>query len=166
MSERDYARKVTLLGKTSKDTPVSEIMTSRVLYVGADQTMQECMALMTEKRIRHLPVMEGDRVVGVVTIGDVGRAIISDQQFMLDATRALHHRGREWVVDLELRAYTGYSPFGDAMQAYLRSQPCSTPRVLPYLRLYAARVAPVHRLQKPQHRLVHHVGMVDVAGMT
>ncbi len=83
MSERDYARKVILLGKTSKDTPVSEIMTRRVLYVGADQTIQECMALMTEKRIRHLPVMEGDRVIGVVTIGDMGRAIISDQQFML-----------------------------------------------------------------------------------
>ena len=83
MSERDYARKVILLGKTSKDTPVSEIMTSRVLYVGADQTIQECMALMTEKRIRHLPVIEGDRVIGVVTIGDMGRAIISDQQFML-----------------------------------------------------------------------------------
>jgi CBS domain-containing protein len=83
MSERDYARKVTLLGKTSKDTPVSEIMTSRVLYVNADQTIQECMALMTEKRIRHLPVIEGDRVMGVVTIGDLGRAIISDQQFML-----------------------------------------------------------------------------------
>jgi len=83
LSERDYARKVTLLGKTSRDTPVSEIMTGRVLYVNADQTIQECMALMTEKRIRHLPVMEGDRVIGVVTIGDVGRAIISDQQFML-----------------------------------------------------------------------------------
>jgi CBS domain-containing protein len=83
MSERDYARKVILSGKTSRDTLVSEIMTNRVLYVSADQTIQECMALMTEKHIRHLPVMEGDRVVGVVTIGDVGRAIISDQQFML-----------------------------------------------------------------------------------
>jgi len=83
ISERDYARKVILLGKSSKDTLVSEIMTSRVLYVGADQTIQECMALMTEKRIRHLPVIEGDRVTGVVTIGDIGRAIISDQQFML-----------------------------------------------------------------------------------
>jgi CBS domain-containing protein len=84
MSERDYARKVILLGKTSKDTLVSEIMTSRVLYVSADQTVQECLALMTEKRIRHLPVMEGGRVIGVVTIGDVGRVIIEDQQFMLD----------------------------------------------------------------------------------
>ena len=84
LSERDYARKVTLLGKTSRDTPVSEIMTGRVLYVNADQTIQECMALMTEKRIRHLPVLEGDRVIGVVTIGDVGRAIIADQQFMLE----------------------------------------------------------------------------------
>jgi CBS domain-containing protein len=84
MSERDYARKVILVGKTSKDTPVSEIMTSRVLYVSADQTIQECLALMTEKRIRHLPVMEGDRVIGVVSIGDVGRVIIEDQQFMLD----------------------------------------------------------------------------------
>jgi CBS domain-containing protein len=84
MSERDYARKVILLGKTSKDTPVSEIMTSRVVYISADLTIQECMALMTEKRIRHLPVLEGDRVIGVVTIGDVGRAIISDQQYMLE----------------------------------------------------------------------------------
>jgi CBS domain-containing protein len=84
MSERDYARKVILLGKTSKDTLVSDIMTSRVLYVSGDQTIQECLALMTDKRIRHLPVMEGDRVIGVVTIGDVGRAIIADQQFMLE----------------------------------------------------------------------------------
>jgi CBS domain-containing protein len=84
MSERDYARKVILLGKTSKDTLVSDIMTSRVLYVSPDQTIQECLALMTEKRIRHLPVIEGDRVIGIVTIGDVGRAIIADQQFMLD----------------------------------------------------------------------------------
>jgi CBS domain-containing protein len=83
LSERDYARKVILLGKTSRETLVSEIMTSRVLYASADQTTQECMALMTEKRVRHLPVMEGNRVIGVVTIGDVGRAIISDQQFML-----------------------------------------------------------------------------------
>jgi CBS domain-containing protein len=83
MSERDYARKVILLGKQSRETLVSEIMTSRVLYVSPDQTIQECMALMTERRVRHLPVLKEGRVIGVVTIGDVGREIIADQQFML-----------------------------------------------------------------------------------
>lgn len=84
MSERDYARKVILLGKSSKDTLVSEIMTPRVLCVRADQGVDECMALMTEKHIRHLPVVGGeDRVIGVISIGDVGRAIISDQEFTI-----------------------------------------------------------------------------------
>lgn len=84
MSERDYARKVILLGKSSKDTLVSEIMTPRVLCVRADQGVDECMALMTEKHIRHLPVLGGDdRVIGVVSIGDVGRAIIAHLEFTI-----------------------------------------------------------------------------------
>ena len=84
LSERDYARKVILLGKSSKDTLVAEVMTARVLCVRAEQTVDECMALMTSKGIRHLPVLgDNDRVVGVVTIGDVGKAIIAREQFTI-----------------------------------------------------------------------------------
>ena len=84
LSERDYARKVILLGKSSKDTLVSEIMTTRVLCVRADLSVDECMALMTGKRIRHLPVLgDNDRVVGVVSIGDVGKAIIARDEFAI-----------------------------------------------------------------------------------
>lgn len=82
LSKRDCARKVTLPGRNARETLVSDIMTARVLYVRADQSPEACMALMTEKHIRHLPVLgEGDRVIGVVSIGDVGRAIIAHLEF-------------------------------------------------------------------------------------
>jgi CBS domain-containing protein len=84
MSERDYARKVTLKERSSMDTPVSEIMTQRVICVGPEQTIQECMALMTDKHVRHLPVLEDDRLVGIVSIGDVVKAIITQQEFMIE----------------------------------------------------------------------------------
>jgi len=86
-SERDYARKVILLGKSSKDTLVGEIMTTPVVSVGPDWTAEQCMALMTEKRIRHLPVMEAGRLIGVISIGDVVRAVVDEQQFTIDSLR-------------------------------------------------------------------------------
>ncbi len=84
LSERDYARKVALHGKSSRDVPIREIMTSRVLCIEPAQTADQCMALMTDKRIRHLPVLEGAKVVGVVSIGDVVRAIVEEQQFTIE----------------------------------------------------------------------------------
>ncbi len=80
MSERDYARKITLLGKSSKDTPVSEIMSTEVVYVLPSQSAEMCMALMSEKRIRHLPVMENDKLLGIVSIGDVVKAVIDQKE--------------------------------------------------------------------------------------
>jgi CBS domain-containing protein len=84
LSERDYARKVDLKGRSGQNTAVDEIMTRRVVYVYPEQTAEECMALMTDKRVRHLPVIENDDVVGVISIGDVVKAIISEQEFLIE----------------------------------------------------------------------------------
>jgi len=83
-TERDYARNVILKGRTSKQTKVEEIMTTRVVVVHADQSIEECMAIMTEKRVRHLPVLQGDRLVGIISIGDLVKAIIEKQQFVIE----------------------------------------------------------------------------------
>jgi len=86
ISERDYARKVILHGKSSSETPVREIMTARVVTVTPAQTVADCMAVMTEKHFRHLPVVEDGRVVGVLSIGDLVKAVIAEQA---DTIRAL-----------------------------------------------------------------------------
>jgi CBS domain-containing protein len=83
LSERDYARKVILQGKSSLKTPVRDIMTERVMFIRPEQTVEECMALMTEKHIRHLPVLLEDQLVGVVSIGDLVKASIDEKDFMI-----------------------------------------------------------------------------------
>ncbi|OGA34869.1 MAG: hypothetical protein A3G80_05060 [Betaproteobacteria bacterium RIFCSPLOWO2_12_FULL_62_13b] len=91
-SERDYARRVALKGKSASDTPVSEVMTREVVFVTPNLTNEECMALMTEKRIRHLPVMDNDRVQGVLSIGDLVKDMISEQQFIISQLERYIHR--------------------------------------------------------------------------
>ncbi len=83
ISERDYARKVILQGRSSLSTPVRAIMTSRIFFVGPEQTLEECMVLMTDKRIRHLPVVEGNKLIGMVSIGDVVKGIIEGQRGLI-----------------------------------------------------------------------------------
>lgn len=83
MSERDYARKVVLKEKSAIDTPVREIMTPNVVTVRPDQTLGDCMALMTDRHIRHLPVVQDDQLIGIISIGDVVKAVISEQELLI-----------------------------------------------------------------------------------
>jgi CBS domain-containing protein len=82
-SERDYARKVILKGKTSKETTVGELMTKSILYATPENTLEECMALMSSKHIRHLPILENGTIIGIVTLGDVAKEIISEQDYTI-----------------------------------------------------------------------------------
>jgi CBS domain-containing protein len=82
-TERDYARKVVLAGRSSKDSPVQDVMTAHVVCVSPERSIEECMALMTNKRLRHLPVVDHKRVIGIVSIGDLVKATIDDQQFTI-----------------------------------------------------------------------------------
>ena len=84
VSERDYARKVVLRGKSSRETPVRDIMTAEVVVTNPAETVEKCMELMTQKRVRHLPVVEDGKVVGVLSIGDLVKAIIAEQQFQIE----------------------------------------------------------------------------------
>jgi CBS domain-containing protein len=84
LSDRDYARKVVLAGRSSKDTPVRDIMTGEVVTVGLGEDASTCMRMVTERRIRHLPVVDGDAVLGVISIGDLVKAVIEEQQQELD----------------------------------------------------------------------------------
>ena len=83
-TERDYARKIALKGHSSESTPVGEIMSSQVMYVRPDQTNEECMALMTDIRVRHLPVLDQGKLIGILSIGDLVKDMISEQKFIID----------------------------------------------------------------------------------
>jgi CBS domain-containing protein len=84
LSERDYARKVILLGKSSREAKVKEIMSDKVFYVQPYRTAEECMAIMINKRIRHLPVLDNENLVGVISIGDVVKAVIDEKEFVIE----------------------------------------------------------------------------------
>jgi len=91
VSERDYARKVILRGRSSADTPVRDIMTSPVLTVSLDTSVQACMQLMTDRKVRHLPVVENSRVIGMISIGDLVKAVIADQQQHIEQLESYIH---------------------------------------------------------------------------
>ena len=84
LTERDYARKIALMDRSSRDTPLRDIMTRPVMYVQPRSTSQECMALMTENRLRHLPVMDDGKLIGLISIGDLVKEIISEQKFIIE----------------------------------------------------------------------------------
>lgn len=94
VTERDYARKIVLKGRTSPSTPVREIMSTRVICARLDQTVEECMAVMTARAVRHLPVLEHKKVVGIVSIGDMVKSIIDDQKFIIEQLEHYFQGGR------------------------------------------------------------------------
>lgn len=99
MSERDYARKVVLLGKTSREAKVREIMSDKVLYVHSHRTAEECMAIMINKRIRHLPVIDNKKLTGVISIGDVVKAVIDEKEFVIEQLEE-YITGRKIVAEV------------------------------------------------------------------